>query len=117
MLRIRYTDLETAKAGLDDSPFRRSWEVVELRTSNTNPHLNYCWYDCFTEMQLEVVALLLFGRQGLESVFVNILRIDHDGVIYAGYLLNIFCFTGVDVLEFLESYVNGQWMSIKWCVG
>lgn len=85
---------------------------MELRISSANPHLNYGWYDCFTEKQPEV-ALLLFGRQALESVLVNILRTDHDGVIYASYLSNISRVTGDDVPEFLESYVNGQWMSIS----
>jgi len=115
-LRLQYTDPETAEAGIDKFPYRRSWESVEIRTSNANPKPEYSWYDCFSDDHKEV-ALVIFGQQGLEGVLVSILRTDQE-VIYARYLSNVSRVSGDDEPEYLESYVNGEWMSKrKWCVG
>jgi hypothetical protein len=115
-LRIRFTDPETADAGLDYHPFRHSWEAVELHLSNASPHPEYSWYDCFSGSR-EEVALIVFGEQGLEGILVRISKTE-DNVLYASYLSNVSRVTGDDEPEYLGSYVDGEWMGMKrWCVG
>ncbi|KAH6665419.1 hypothetical protein B0J14DRAFT_550743 [Halenospora varia] len=115
-LRIRFTDPETADAGLDYYPFRHSWEAVELHVSNASPHSEYSWYDCFSGIQKEI-ALIVFGEHGLEGILVRISKTE-DNVIHASYLSNVSRVTGDDEPEYLGSYVDGEWMGMKrWCIG
>lgn len=116
ILRIHFTDHETADAGLEYYPFRHSWEAVELHLANARPHSEYSWYDCFSGRQ-EEVALIVFGEQGLEGVLVKISKTE-DNVIRASYLSNVSRVTRDDEPEYLGSYVDGEWMGMKqWCIG